>query len=245
MAGMALTFVLVHAPALGPASWQPVAAELAGTGCAVAVPSLGRCADGPRPYWPRLVSEVTGSVPAVAVTPGSGETAAPAADRLVLVLHSGAGPFAGQLCAALAPREVMVIFADASLPGRDGGGPVVDAAFLPSLRELARDGLVPPWPQWFPGEDLAPLFPDAAARSAVLAQARALPLGCYTERIPAAAAGWPPCRAAYLLFSAGYQQTAAAAAARGWPVAELAGEHLHMLVRPAEVAMAIIRLAEQ
>ncbi len=208
------------------------------------VPSLAELADGPPPYWPRLVSEVVSQVPAVPVTAGPRETGAPAADQLVLVLHSGAGPFAGPLCAALAPREVTVIFADASLPGRDGGGPVVDAAFLPYLRELARDGLVPPWPQWFPGEDLDPLFPDAAARSAVLAQARALPLGCYTERIPPAAAGWPPRRAAYLLFSPGYQQTAAEAAARGWPVAELAGEHLHMLVRPAEVAAAIMRLAE-
>ncbi len=104
---------------------------------------------------------------------------------------------------------------------------------------------MPPWAQWWPGEDLAPLFPDAAAQRAVLAEARPLPLDFFEEQLPPASAGWPPRRAGYLLFSAGYQEAAAAAARHGWPVAELPGEHLHMLIRPAEVAAAIMQLASR
>jgi hypothetical protein len=43
----------------------------------------------------------------------------------------------------------------------------------------------------------------------------------------------------------GYQAPAREAASRGWPVRELPGEHLHMLVRPADVATAIIGLAAE
>jgi hypothetical protein len=36
-----------------------------------------------------------------------------------------------------------------------------------------------------------------------------------------------------------------APASRGWPVRELPGDHLHMLVRAADVATAIIGLAAE
>lgn len=91
--------VLVPAPVLGPASWQPVADEL---------------------------------------------TAGPGADRVVLVVHSGAGPFAAQLAAAVpaTPAGVAVVFADAGLPAIDGPTPVMDGGFLPYLHMLVDPGAV-------------------------------------------------------------------------------------------------------
>lgn len=223
--------VLVPAPALGPASWHPVAARLAAAGRDVVVPSLHGFASGGPPYAQRLTELAARQV-----------QAGPR-DSVVLVTHSGAGAFAGQLARAIGAGETIAVFADAGLPGPDGGGPVVDAAFLPYLHQIARDGIVPPWPQWWPDEDLSPLFPDEHAQREVTAEAAALPLAFYEEILPPVPAGWPPGRAGYLLFSPGYRPVADQAAGLGWPVTEVPGEHLHMLVSPAEVADAIAALA--
>jgi hypothetical protein len=225
---MAELFVLVHAPVLGPASWQPVAGKLTAAGRKVLVPSLASFTDGGPPYAPALVRLFAGQL-----------QAAPSADRVVVVVHSGAGAFAGQLAAAVPAGhgQVEVVFADAGLPAAQGPTPVVDDAFLPYLRELARDGVVPPWPRWFPDADPAELYPTEAARAAVLTDARALPLSFFTEKLAAAA---HPAVSRYLLFSPGYQPEAEQAAGRGWPVTELPGTHLHMLADPAAVAAALI-----
>jgi hypothetical protein len=224
--------VLVPAPVLGPASWQPVADELTAGGARVTVPSLADFTDGDPPYAPRLVQLCTGQIAAALA-------AGPGADRVVLVVHSGAGPFAAQLAAAVpaTPAGVAVVFADAGLPAIDGPTPVMDGGFLPYLRQLARDGMVPPWPQWFPEADPAELYPSETARAAVLSDARPVPLSFFGEQLPAAPA---PAQARYLLFSEGYGPEAEEAKKRGWPVAELPGSHLHMLVDPAAVAAALV-----
>lgn len=266
--------MLVHAPVLGPASWQPVAAELSGAGLSlprspdgstaryrVAVADLTGFAAGEPPYAPRLVARFSGQVAeALAGTargassddgggphgrggrPRGGASSGDGADHVVLVVHSGAGPFAAQLGAAVPAGRVSVIFADAGLPARAGPTPVVDAAFLPYLRQIAHDSVVPPWPQWFPEADPAELYPTEAARTAVLADARPLPLSFFEETLPAVT-GPAIVSAGYLLFSAGYQQEAGQARERGWPVTELPGTHLHPLAAPADVAAAIISLA--
>lgn len=229
---MSRLIVLVHAPVIGPASWQPVAAKLASAGHAVVVPSLDGFSSGGPPYWHRLVALAARQVPA-----GPWDSA-------VLVTHSGAGAFAAHLSAALQVAEVTAVFADAGLPGSSGGGPAVDSGFLPYLRELAGDGLVPPWHQWWPDEDLSPLFGDQATRRAVTSEESALPVAYFEEVIPPAPHGWPPRRAGYLLFSEQYRPQAQEAERLGWPVIHTPGEHLHMLVRPAEVAAAIVTLAD-
>lgn len=179
--------VLVPAPVLGPASWQPVADELTAGGARVIVPELAGFTDGGPPYAPRLVQRCTGQIAAALA-------AGPDADRVVLVVHSGAGPFAAQLAAAVpaTPAGVAVVFADAGLPAIDGPTPVVDGGFLPYLRQLARDGVVPPWPQWFPEADPAELYPSEIARAAVLSDARPVPLSFFEEQLPAARAGPRP-----------------------------------------------------
>jgi hypothetical protein len=224
-------FALIHAPVLGPASWRPAAAELAAAGHRATVPSLAGFTAGGPPYARALVELGAGQVARAAG--GSG--------RVILVVHSGAGAFAGALAAAIGAAEVAVIFADAGLPEPAGPTPVVDDAFLPYLREIAVGGIVPRWPQWFPDTAPAELFPTEAARAAVEADARPLPLEFFEESVPPGRQ--PPGGAGYLLFSPGYEPAAAQARLRGWPVRHLPGSHLHPLVAPADVAGALIELA--
>jgi hypothetical protein len=236
-----MSFVLVHAPVLGPRSWSAVAGELARQGCQVTVPSLTGFADGGPPYVPRLIQRAS-------TQPGRHP-----AGRTVLVVHSGAGVFAPYLAQAIAAD--VVIFADASLPPAPSDVPapdastparparVTDAGFLPFLRDIAADGIVPSWPTWWSAEDLAPLYPDDATRDAVNAEAAPLPLAFFEEILPPIPASWLAQHPAYLQFSEGYAETARQASSLGWPVRELPGEHLHMLVDPAGVAAAITGLA--
>ena len=233
METVAPLIVLVHSPSLGPASWRPVADELSRAGRKVVVPSLAGFTAGGAPYAPRLVRLVAGQV-----------RASPS-DDVILVTHSGAGVFVPHLARAVAAREIAAVFADAALPRRPAGSTVVEGEFLPFLRERASGGVVLPWPQWWPGEDLAPLFPDEATHQAVTSEAAALPLRFFEETLPAVPDGWPPCRAAYLVFSPPYRREADEAARAGWPVRELPGGHLHMLVNPGAVAAAITSLAAE
>lgn len=225
-------FVLVHAPVLGPASWRPTAAELTRAGHQAVVPSLLGFTDGGPPYVPRLITSFA-------------EQAAPAvsgASRVVLAVHSGAGPLAAMLASVLAVPAVTVVFADAGLPAPSGPTPVTDARFLPYLRDLAQGDVVPPWPRWWPDADPAELFPGPAdTRAAAAGEARPLPLAFFTENVPPSMR--PLGRAAYLLLSQGYAGEAAKARDRGWPVTEITGSHLHMLADPGEVAAAITGLA--
>ncbi len=233
MGAVAPLIVLIHSPNLGPGSWRPVADELSRAGHQVVVPSLAGFAHGGPPYVPRLVRLAAEQVPA----DPSGE--------VILVTHSGAGVFVPHLVRAVAAREATAVFADAALPRQSGADTVVEGEFLPFLRERASGGVVPPWPHWWPGEDLSPLFPDEATRQAVTSEAGALPLRFFEETLPALPEGWPLCRAAYLVFSQSYRRVAIEATRAGWPVRELPGEHLHMLVRPGEVAAAITSLAAE
>jgi Alpha/beta hydrolase family len=226
--------VLVPAPVLGPATWKPVAAELSRAGHRVAVPSLAGFDAGDRPYAPRLIRLCAEQVTA----------AREAADEVVLVVHSGAGPFAEHLATAIDSDRITVIFADASLPRRSRKWPVVDAAFLPYLREIARDGVVPAWPEWWPGADDCELFPNEAAREAVVTDARPLPLAFFEETLAPLSSSPARSDHGYLLFSEGYRDEADAARRNGWPVAELPGSHLHMLVSPAQVATAVLALTD-
>lgn len=102
------------------------------------------------------------------------------------------------------------------------------------LRGLAdEDALLPPWTQWWSEEDVAPLFPDAAARAAIESEQPRLPLSYFSDAVPAARLELP---CAYLAFGQTYAEELARAEQSGWPVAQVAGHHLHMLVDPPSVA---------
>jgi len=97
---MSARLVLVHSPLVGPATWAPVAADLAGHGFQVSVPDLtGTVSAGP-PFAPRQAEEIARSAPD---------------QPAVLVGHSGAGPL---LAAASAVHGQVrgYVFVDAGLP---------------------------------------------------------------------------------------------------------------------------------
>jgi dienelactone hydrolase len=226
-------FVLIHSPVVGPVTWEPVAARLADAGWGVAVPSLLAAGDGDPPFWPRVVAAVAAAV--------TGSLEGTARDEpLVLVAHSNAGVFLPVIRAALARPVRCSVFADAGLPARAGSTPTASEDFLPFLRGLAGpDGRLPRWTDWWPDDDLSPLFPDEATRKAVTRELPRLPLAYYAEQVPVPP-GWDDHTCAYLHFSSAYDAEARQAAQRGWPVRRLPGEHLHQLVDPAGVAAVLL-----
>jgi hypothetical protein len=215
---------LLPSPLLGPSSWRPVADVLSDRGWAVA--------DVPRPSRaPRCAADALGTYLA----------AIPSDRDVVLIPHSNAGLFVPSLAAQR--RVAGYVFVDAGLPVDAGSSvPMIPAGFSDMLAGKADDAaLLPPWTQWWDGEDLSGLFPDARTREIVEREQQRLPLSYFEDSVPVPA-GWPARPGAYLAFGDTYAAERAAALAQGWPVATLPGEHLHMLVDPEGVATAITDL---
>jgi hypothetical protein len=160
---MGARLLLVHSPLVGRATWDLVAADLAGRGYRVGVPDLtGTVAAGP-PYCSRQAEVIAGSA--------SGEPA-------ILIGHSGAGPLL-PAAGALLGQVRGYVFADAGLPtpGQSWMG-TVPPGLATWLREMAdAQGWLPPWPRWWGEQALAGLIPDPDVR-------RRFAAGC-----PPAAAG--------------------------------------------------------
>jgi len=227
-------FVLVHSPAVGPATWEPVAQRLRARGHQALVPTLATVADGTPPYWARVVEAVRAGL--AGLNP---------AQPVTLVAHSNAGVFVPVLADGLDREVECCIFADATVPARSGATPVAEQEFLAVLRGLAGpDGRLPPWTDWWGDQDLAALFPDQQTREVVAAEQRRLPLRYFEERVPAPS-GWDDRACGFVLFSAGYERAASLARERGWPVRVVRGEHLHQVVDPAGVSTALADLAER
>jgi hypothetical protein len=222
------TYVLVHSPLVGPATWQPVAAELRHLGFPVEVPALTPPIRLRPPYLPTAIVEV------VAAVRGSGHAGD---DAVVLAGHSGAGPRLPAIGAALARAGfpvVATVFVDAGLP-LDGQTPreAAPPAFTDLLAALTDDhGRLPRWSDWW---DPAPELP-----AAVVAELEPVPAALFDEPLPVPPA-WAAARAAYLAFT--YDTEADDAESRGWPVERMAGDHLALVTDPAAVAAAIVRLA--
>ncbi len=244
---MTATFVLVHSPVVGPATWRPVADELAARAIGVVVPKLTPPLEAARPWWSTAATEVVAAVDALDATAGrqriDAESPPPGAGAdVVLVGHSGTGPrlpAIGERLAAAGHRVVAALFVDAGLP-RSGGraGEALPAGFAELLDDLVGDdGLLPPWPQWWPPGTMADLVPDPAVRAAVAAECPPVPRSLFDEPVPVAA-GWPGCTpCGYLSFS--YEDEATEAERRGWVVARMEGLHLHPVVAPHDVADAL------
>ncbi|WP_433797337.1 alpha/beta hydrolase [Actinoplanes sp. CA-252034] len=222
---MGITYVLMHSPSVGPATWAPVAARLPGS----IVPSLAHVGEAGPPFWPAVAEGVGAAIGGL-----------PADERVVLVAHSNAGLFVPVVVEA-SPRTVEAcVFVDAAVPGRPGPTAVVSPGVLDSLRAMAgADGRLPPWTTWWDGSDVAPMFPDAETRRSVEAEQPRLPLAYYEQRVPAPP-GWDDRPCGYVLFADPY---ATIAAECGWPVEHLPGLHLHQLVAPDAVAEAIRKLS--
>ncbi len=227
---MAPVLALLPSPLLGPVVWRPVARQLCRQGWSVAEV---------RP------ADVAPSSPQDALR--TFLAALPDDQELVLLPHSNAGLFVPALAAER--RVIGYVFADAGLPAFGVGGLLGAAGRVPMaaprlhafLAQRADEaGLLPPWTHWW-GDEVGAVFPSAEVREQVERQQQRLPLSYFADWLPVPA-GWADRPGAYLAFGDGYAAERAAAVARGWPVTTLAGEHLHLLVDPQQVATEIVGL---
>jgi hypothetical protein len=223
--------VLVHSPLVGPITWSLVADDLGARGLSVAVPTLPE--DQRRPFW-RLHAE------AVA------EQVADAGGSLALVGHSGACPLLPAIGMAVDGTISAYVLVDGDLPLAPGrGGSRVDLlrAASPALAVeletlLAAGGTFPAWGD----EDLREEIPDERLRARVVSEVRPQPPEFWTEALPAIP-GWPDAPCGYLELSPHYAAASARALGLGWRYRHLSGGHFEMLVRPADLADAILELA--
>ena len=227
---MAPQLLLVHSPLVGVATWDLVAADLAGHGWDVAVPDLtGTIAAGP-PYRLRQAGVIARSA--------SGRPA-------VLIGHSGAGSLLAA-AGAIIGQIRGYIFADAGLPAPGQSWlETMPPELAAQLREMADDqGWLPPWPRWWDEETLAGMLPDPDVRRRFADGCPRLPLAMFDEAEPPAPQ-WPDAPAAYLLLSETYEDQAARARELGWPVAERISHHLAPLATPGPVAESLRELLSQ
>jgi hypothetical protein len=226
-------FVLVHSLLLGPLTWGPVAASLAASGAAVAVPSLLDVTDTDPPFWPRVVDEVNQAVSEL-----------PQGQPIVLVVHSNAGLFAPVIVHEARRPVAGCVFVDASLPSRTGPTPAATPERLSLLRAMATGGRLPQWTTWWDEQDVATLFPDPQTRLRVSAEQPRLPLSYYEQQIPVPD-GWDERPCGYLLFGPPYDRMAQESRERGWDVDHVSGQHLHQLVDPDTVAGRIVAMTDR
>ena len=228
---MVSSFVLVHSPLVGPFTWSLVADELGTRGVSVAVPTLPE--DRRQPYWPLHAEAVASQV---------AEVGGP----LVLVGHSGACPLLPATGMAIDGTISAYVLVDGDLPLAPGsGGSRIDLlrAASPALADelealLAAGGSFPTWGD----EDLVEEIPDERRRARVVAEVRPQPREFWAERLPAIPSS-PDAPCGYLELSPHYAAASARARDRGWRYRHLRGGHFEMLVRPADVAAAILDLA--
>jgi pimeloyl-ACP methyl ester carboxylesterase len=212
---------------VGPSSWRRTAEALAASGAAATAVDYGGVS-GPDWY---------GGVAARIAAALDDE------DRVVLAVHSGAGGFAPALAATLGPRVAGFLFIDAVLPypGRCWFN-TVPPALAKRVREIAEDGVLPPWDAWFARGTLNMLIEDPAQRAAFSAELPRVPLE-FLEAVAPDSDAWRAKPCAYLQLSNGYAAEADASAALGWIVRREALDHLAMLTQPDRVAAMLIDMA--
>jgi thioesterase domain-containing protein len=169
-----------------------------------------------------------------------------AREPLVVATHSNAGYFAPLFAEALerASYEVAaLVFVDAGVPAESGRTDLA-GEFIGRLRELSVDGVLPRWTDWWPAEAVGELVPDPGLRKAVVAEQPRLPLAFYEQELETGT-GWLERSCGYVWFGEPYDAGAEEAAARGWPVRQVPGAHLHMVVEPDAVAAAMTAVAAE
>jgi hypothetical protein len=160
---------------------------------------------------------------------------------VVLVGHSGAGSHLPRLAADTAGVAGMILV-DALLPhpGRSWAE-TVPTAFADMLKAQAVDGRLPPWPQWWPEEQLRALLPDDELREEFIRACPAVPADVLDEVMPEV----PDPLAVFVQLSETYAPETDAARERGWPVLTLDAHHLALLTDPEVVADAVVRAARE
>jgi hypothetical protein len=210
-------WLLVHPPLLGPAVLAPLAEVLTGRGDDVVVPDLRA-----------TVEESAG-------WPGRWTAAAAATGPADVVLgFSGAGVTLPAVAGDVGAGRV--IWVDAVVPARSGETVPDDdiRARMPAL--TGPDGRIADWTTWWGPSALDELVPDAVLRAALRAEGHRLPGDFYDVAVPVPGS-WPDDGAEYVQLSSAYDDAAAEARDRGWPVAGGSdGAHLDIATDPARVA---------
>lgn len=213
------TWLLVHPPLLGPVALRPLGRELRSRGHAVALPDL-RAAVAVAAGWPDRV--VAACEPAE-----------------VVLGFSGAGVVLPAVAAAVGARRV--VWLDAVVPDR-AGATLASAEHRARVAGLVHEGRIAEWTTWW-GPDWAQILPDAAVRAAIEAEGHRLPGDFYEVAVPVPAR-WPEDGAAYVQLSEAYDDAAAEARSRGWPVTgRRDGAHLDVVTDPSGVADLVLRAA--
>jgi hypothetical protein len=197
------------------------------------VPDLRPAAQGPPPFWRRVVTALNTALDRL-----------PGDQPVVLVAHSNTGVFMPVLAARAHRFVAGCLFVDATLPARHGSTPAMPPQATAVLRTRASQGLLPAWTDWFDETDIAPLFPDPQTRAEVSAEQPRLPVSYCEEHAPVPE-GWDRRPCGYLLFSPLYHDSCEQARERGWLVRQLPGGHLHQLVAPSAVADHLLRMAAE
>ena len=219
---MTTTLLLVHSPLVGPMTWVGTADTLRAKGFRCYVPDMTGVASAGPPYRPKLAGVAADALH------GTGD------EPVVLVGHRAAGPLLPAIADVLSGRVGAAIFADAQLP--HPGLSWLDTAparLREQLLDMVRDGVLPPWHDWFPPGAIAELLPDPELRRDFVAEIPRLPVAYFDEPAPMTS-DLRMC--ALLRFSAPYDLAADEAERLGWWVARKDWDHLRMLTAPVAVA---------
>lgn len=217
-------FVLIHSPLIGPYSWRPVAGELQREGYRTVVPSLLPVLQRSWGFSNAIAQRVKDAVM-------ESGTRGP----LILVAHSAAGAFLPVIASRLERPVQAYVFVDARLPRRGASLSDDDSPReVQARREMAEDGMLPPWSEWFSEEAVKEIIPDDERRQRFLAELQPIPLALFDEKI-SFSSGWPDAPCGYVRVSEFYRPLAQEAAVLGWPVVEVDVQHLHLLVDPIQV----------
>jgi len=217
------TLLFVHSPVAGPSTWIYTAEVLRGNGFECVVPDLTAAATTGPPYYSKY------AIAAAAAVDGG-------TDPVVLVGHSAAGALLPAIAEAVGDRTKGALFVDAMLPqpGRnwfDTAPPGLEA----QLRGIVRDGILPPYHEWFPPGALAEWVPDPDRRRRLIAEIPRMPLAYFDEPAPPARfADSVAC--AFVRLGAPFDAAAGKAERLGWWVARRDWDHLRMLSNPQAVA---------
>lgn len=217
----------MHSPLLSPAFWGPVAAVLHGSGQFVLTADMSSALAKGHGYADAQAALVASAVDC---------------DMVRLVAHSGAGPVLPAVAERLRGRGVTVsdsVFVDAGLPhpGHSRFAVLPEPA-VAHLLNMIVDGWLPPWPSWWLPEDLREMVSDAGLRRQLIAACPQLPVGLFSEPMPAGdqiAMG----RLRFCRLSSTCDAAADQAARDGWEVTRMAAQHLAPITDPEPVADAI------
>jgi hypothetical protein len=221
------TLLFVHSPVVGPTTWVATAQALQCNGFRCNVPDLTRIAATGPPFYRRLAAAAAREVRD--------------AGSVVVIGHSAAGALLPAVAAAVGVRTRAAVFVDAILPqpGRswlDTAPPEQGA----QLRQLAVDGVLPPYGEWFPAGMLEGLVPDEVRRNQFVAEAPRLPIAYFDEPAPSIEfADSVAC--VFVRLGEPFDRAADKAQRLGWWVARREWDHLRMLTDPDGVADLIVQ----